>query len=122
MGISMLGLGLQFSDTSSAASTGLLVSILSFVAFYAVSLGPVIWVLLSEIFPTKTRGAGMAACMVVMYLADFAVTLAFPTLMERIGSGVFYVFAAICAAGILFVLAVVPETKGKSLEQIEAMW
>ena len=61
-------------------------------------------------------------CMVIMYVADFAVTFAFPLMMERFGNGVFYVFAGICIAGILFVLPFVPETKGKSLEEIETMW
>ncbi|MCP4508324.1 MAG: sugar porter family MFS transporter [Fuerstiella sp.] len=122
MGISMLVLGLRFSDSTLPASSGLLAPILSFVAFYAVSLGPIIWVIVSEIFPTKIRGAGMAMCMVIMYVADFAVTFAFPLMMERLGNGVFYVFAGICIAGILFVLPFVPETKGKSLEEIETMW
>jgi len=56
MGISMLVLGFRFSDSTLPASSGLLAPILSFVAFYAVSLGPIIWVIVSEIFPTKIRG------------------------------------------------------------------
>jgi MFS family permease len=122
MGISMLMLGFRFQTADVHSSTGLLVPILAFIAFYAFSLGPVSWVLVSEIFPTKTRGAGMAVCIVVMYLADFAVTFAFPWMMEELGSGVFHVYAAVCGIGILFVASLVPETKGKSLEQIEAMW
>jgi sugar porter (SP) family MFS transporter len=122
MGISMLILGFRFSAARVDSSPGLLIPILSFVAFYAVSLGPIAWVLVSEIFPTKTRGAGMAICIIVMYLADFVVTLAFPWMMEELGSGGFHVFAAVCGVGILFVFALVPETKGKSLEEIETMW
>jgi sugar porter (SP) family MFS transporter len=122
MGIAMLAIGRQFQPGDGESSPALLVPILAFVAFYAASLGPASWVIASEIFPTKARGAGMALCMIIMYLADFAVTLVFPTMMLRLGSGAFWVFAGICAAGIAFVLAVVPETKGKSLEQIEALW
>jgi MFS family permease len=122
MCVSLIALANRFSLGASGSSLGLMIPILTFLAFYAVSLGPITWVLVSEIFPTKLRGIAVALCMVVMYLADFAVTLTFPWMMERIGSGAFHVFAAICGAGVLFVWACVPETKGKSLEQIEAMW
>jgi SP family arabinose:H+ symporter-like MFS transporter len=122
MGLAMLLLGALFRNAAVESPSGVLVSILVFIAFYAVSLGPITWVLVSEIFPTATRGVGMAICIVIMYLADFAVTFAFPILMERIGNGVFYLFSGVCAAGIAFVLLRVPETKGKTLEQIEAMW
>jgi MFS family permease len=122
MAIAMLVLGFRFSVATAESSPALLVPILTFVAFYAVSLGPVTWVIVSEIFPTRTRGAGMAACMIVMYLADFLVTFTFPWIMEALGSGGFHVFAAVCGAGVIFVLALVPETKGKSLEQIEMLW
>jgi MFS transporter, SP family, arabinose:H+ symporter len=122
MGIAMLVLGFRFGSADAGTSKTLLVPILSFIAFYAMSLGPITWVLVSEIFPTKTRGVGMAICMIIMYIADFAVTFAFPSMMERLGSGGFHVFALICGIGIVFVAALVPETKGKSLEEIESMW
>jgi SP family arabinose:H+ symporter-like MFS transporter len=122
MSAAMLMLGLRFGNNSGQPSAGLLAPILAFVAFYALSLGPVTWVIISEIFPTGARGAGMALCMVVMYLADFAVTRLFPWMMQHLGSGGFQVFTAICAAGMILVLAWVPETKGKSLEQIQASW
>ncbi len=122
MGIAMLVLGFRFSVGTAESSPALLFPILSFVACYAVSLGPVTWVIVSEIFPTRTRGAGMAVCMILMFLADFVVKFSFPWMMDELGSGGFHVFAAVCGAGILFVLALVPETKGKSLEQIEMLW
>jgi SP family arabinose:H+ symporter-like MFS transporter len=132
MALSMIGLGIQFrpemalgpvgAELSAARSLGLLIPILCFVACYAVSLGPITWVLIAEIFPTKTRGAAMALCLVMMYLADFAVTFAFPWMMDQWGNGAFYVFAIACGLGILFVGIAVPETKGKSLEQIELLW
>ncbi len=122
MACAMAVLGFRFSVGSVETSPMLLIPILSFVAFYAVSLGPATWVVVSEIFPTKTRGAGMAVCMVVMYLADFVVTFMFPSMMGRLGSGAFHVFAAVCILGIIFVVAFLPETKGKSLEEIESLW
>ena len=99
-----------------------LASILAFVAFYAASLGPVTWILISEIFPTRIRGLAASACMVAMYVTDFAVTFAFPWMMERLGNIGFHVFAAVCGVAIVFVACRVPETRGRSLEQIEALW
>ena len=122
MCLSMMALGSRFAWASAGEFQGLLAPILVFIACYAVSLGPVTWVLLSEIFPTRIRGVAMALCLIVMYLADFVVTLTFPWMMEDLGRATFYVFAVICAVGTVFVLACVPETKGKSLEQIEADW
>jgi SP family arabinose:H+ symporter-like MFS transporter len=115
----MVAIGVSFNLEG---GKGVLVSLLAFVALYAVSLGPITWVIVSEIFPTRVRGAAASACMVVMYLADFAVTLTFPSVMEWLGKGAFYLFAAICAGAAIFILALVPETKGKSLEEIESMW
>jgi sugar porter (SP) family MFS transporter len=122
MGLAMLWLGWRSDWGAVESAASLLVPIVAFVAFYAVSLGPVTWVIVAEIFPTKTRGAGMGLCMIVMYLADFLVTLTFPSMMEQLGSGSFLVFAAISALGMSFVLLFVPETKGKSLEEIESLW
>ena len=116
----MVVLGLTFHPGES--SPWVLASILIFVAFYAVSLGPVTWVFVSEIFPTRLRGLAVSLCMVAMYLADFAVTFLFPAMMDRLGRTSFMVFAAVCAAAALFTLGMVPETRGKSLEEIEAMW
>lgn len=122
MCLSMVMLGSRFAWASAGEFQGLLAPILVFVACYAVSLGPVTWVLLSEIFPTRIRGVAMALCLIVMYLADFVVTLTFPWMLEELGRATFLVFAAMCGLGIVFVLVCVPETKGKSLEQIEADW
>src|SRR5690606_27650375 len=113
MAVSMFLLGSRFHLESSQHASGVLLSILGFVAFYAISLGPVTWVLVSEIFPTTARGAAMALCMITMYLADFLVTLTFPGLMDSLGRGVFYLFASICLVGGMFVLLLVPETKGQ---------
>jgi sugar porter (SP) family MFS transporter len=122
MACAMFVLGSRFSLAASGTAQGLLSPILAFVAFYAVSLGPVTWVLVSEIFPTAARGAAMSLCMIVMYLADFVVTLTFPGMMDSLGRGVFYGYAVVCLLGGMLVLAFVPETKGKSLEQIQQLW
>jgi sugar porter (SP) family MFS transporter len=118
MGIAMCWLGGAFISAAADAQANLLWPILAFVAFYAMSLGPVSWVIIAEVFPTRARGVGMAICIVVMYLADFVVTLVFPPAMQAFERQVFFGFAGICAAGVILTLLVIPETKDKSLEEI----
>lgn len=90
------------------------------IGFYAMSLGPITWVLLSEIFPNKVRGVAMAVCTAALWIASFLLTYTFPFLNSRLGTGgTFMLYAAICFFGFIFVLRRIPETKGKSLENIE---
>lgn len=87
---------------------------------YAMSLAPVTWVIISEIFPTQIRGVGVSISVSALWIACFLLTFTFPILQEDLGAaGVFWLYALICAAGFVFVRARVPETKGKTLEQIE---
>ena len=89
-------------------------------AFYATSLAPVVWVVISEIFPNIIRGLGMSAATVFLWIGTYVLTLTFPILMKAIqGSFTFWIYAAICFAGVIFIWKVLPETKGKSLEEIE---
>ncbi|WP_291533958.1 sugar porter family MFS transporter [Bacteroides sp.] len=90
------------------------------IGFYAMSLGPVTWVLLSEIFPNKVRGVAMAVCTAALWIASFLLTYTFPFLNAGLGTGgTFGLYAVICLAGFLFIWKYIPETKGKSLEQLE---
>ena len=90
------------------------------IAWYALSLAPVTWVLISEIFPNRVRGIAVSIAVSSLWIASFLLTLTFPILNRALGSsGTFWTYAGICLAGFLFVLARVPETKGKTLEQIE---
>lgn len=90
------------------------------IGFYAMSLGPITWVLLSEIFPNKVRGVAMAVCTAALWIASFLLTYTFPFLNSGLGTGgTFMLYAAICFFGFIFVLRKIPETKGKSLENIE---
>jgi len=90
------------------------------IAIYAVSLAPVTWVLLSEIFPNKIRGAAMAAATTTLWIASSLLVLLFPIINETFGlSGAFWIYSAICLMGFLFIMSKVFETKGKSLEELE---
>ena len=90
------------------------------IAAYAMSLAPIVWVVLSEIFPARLRGAMMALSTFCLWAASFMLTYTFPLLNESLeASGTFWVYGAICLAGYLFICARLPETRGKSLEEIE---
>ncbi len=99
----------------------LLLLVVAGIACYAMSLAPVTWVVLSEIFPNRIRGAAMAVATVSLWLASFLLTYTFPFLNDSFGaSGTFWLYGIICVAGLMFIYKRLPETKGKSLEEIEA--
>jgi sugar porter (SP) family MFS transporter len=98
----------------------MLVLVLAAIGCYAMSLAPVVWVVISEIFPNRIRGAAMAVAVSALWIGCFTLTFTFPMLNAKLGSaGTFWLYAGICMAGFLFILCKLPETKGKSLEQIE---
>jgi sugar porter (SP) family MFS transporter len=102
--------------------TGLpmLLLVLGAIACYAMSLAPVTWVIISEIFPNRIRGAAMSLAVMALWLACFVLTYTFPIMNASLGaSGTFWVYAAICLLGGLFILKALPETKGRTLEAIE---
>ena len=97
-----------------------LLMVLLAIAVYAMSLAPVTWVILSEIFPNRIRGAAMAVSTFFLWAASFVLAYTFPLLNSSMGThGTFWVYSAITLAGFLFIKFRLPETKGKSLEQIE---
>ncbi len=127
MGVSLLAMGLA----AYAQVTGLwmLLFILGYIACFALSVGPVTWVILSEIFPTRIRGRAMAIATVCLWIANYIVSQTFPMmdqnprLLELFHRAFpFWVYGAFCVVLLLFVRAFVPETKGKTLEQIERHW
>jgi len=90
------------------------------IAIYAMSLAPIVWVILSEIFPNRIRGAAMALATFGLWIACFILTYTFPLLNKGLGAaGTFWVYAGICMLGFVFIALKLPETKGKSLEEIE---
>lgn len=98
-----------------------LLGVLGFVASFAVSLGPVMWVLFSELFPMRVRGLAISFVGLINSAVSFLVQLVFPWELDVLGSATtFLVFGLFAAAGLLFVWRMVPETKGKTLEELEA--
>ena len=94
--------------------------VLATIACYSFSLAPLTWVLIAEIFPNRIRGAAMSIAVSALWIACFILTYTFPLLNASLGAaGTFWLYSAIVAAGFLFILFSVPETKGKTLEQIE---
>jgi len=132
--VGSVGMGLSLTALGTAAALGrsdvwLLPFILGYIACFALSVGPVTWVILSEIFPTKIRGRAMAIATFCLWVANFVVSQTFPMmdenewLIEKFNHGFpFFIYAAFCVVLTVFMIAVVPETKGKTLEEIEKQW
>ncbi len=100
-----------------------LLFVLAAIGCYAMSLAPVTWVVISEIFPNRIRGTAISVAVSALWIACFILTYTFPWLERTLGAGnTFWLYAAICALGFLFVWQKLPETTGRTLEQIEAQF
>jgi preprotein translocase subunit Sss1 len=100
----------------------ILVGILGFVASFAVSIGPVMWVLFSELFPNWIRGVAISFVGLINSAISFLVQVIFPWELEVLGSATtFFIYGFFAVLGLVFIVLKVPETKGKSLEELEAI-
>ena len=98
----------------------LLVIVVAAIACYAMTLAPIMWVVISEIFPNAVRGVAMSIATVALWSASFVLTYTFPLLNNAMGAaGTFWIYGLICLCGFIFVYRMIPETKNKSLEEIE---
>jgi MFS transporter, SP family, xylose:H+ symportor len=134
MMIGSAGMGICLATLGSSAyynvtSTWVLIFMLGYIASFALSVGPVTWVILSEIFPTQIRGRAMGIATFFLWTANFVVSQTFPMmdenayLVERFNHGFpFWIYGAFCVVLFWVVWCYVPETKGQSLEEIEKMW
>jgi sugar porter (SP) family MFS transporter len=120
-GLALIYTALGFCYHSHIQGWPLLTLVLAAIGCYAMSLAPVTWVVISEIFPNRIRGAAMAVAVTSLWIACFLLTYSFPLLNDALGpDGTFWLYAAICLAGLIFIAVRLPETKGKTLEQLEA--
>jgi len=117
MGFFLLALAFLFMQDT-VQSTLILISLGGFIAVYAFTLGPVTWVLLSELFPNTVRSKALSVSAAALWLACFVVVLVSPYLMSLDISVNFFIFACFNLIGFFFTKLYVPETKGKTLEQI----
>jgi MFS family permease len=120
MGLSLFSIGYAFHIRASGPAV--LVAVLAYVASFSFSMGVVGWVMISEIYPTRTRGRAMALATGAVWGACFLVSQTFPIFKEMSISRTFWGYAVLCAAAIVFIWFWVPETKGRSLEEIERAW
>ncbi len=122
MGVSLLGLGFAFHAGTRSASW-ILGLIVLYVACFALSLGPCVWVYIAEIFPNRIRGRAMSVATLTLWTACLAVTLTFLSLVRMLSAaGTFWLYAGLCAVMFLVVGWVLPETKKKTLEEIQTLW
>jgi MFS family permease len=97
-----------------------LVLVLAAIACYAMSLAPATWVVIAEIFPNRIRSSAVSIAVTALWSACFLLTYSFPLLNAALGAaGTFWTYAAVCLAGVVFLFLRLPETKGRTLEEIE---
>lgn len=98
----------------------MIILVVAAIACYAMTLGPVTWVLIAEIFPNRVRAIAVATCTFALWTGSFTLTYSFPLLNNSLGSyGTFWIYSLICVVGFAFFATRLPETKGKSLEELE---
>ena len=122
MGLSLLNLGYLFG-AAHVSRAAILTDVIAYLACFAIGLGPVFWLLISEIYPTTVRGQAMSVATVTIWVSDLFVTMTFLSLVDALGARAsFWIYAVACVAAFLFSVRLVPETKGRTLEEIEASW
>ena len=122
MGLSLTVLGFIFHSGTMTPSS-VLALILCYVAFFSFGMGPGVWVVISELFPTRIRGRAMSVATVALWLACMLITVTFLSLVKAFtAAGAFWLYAFMCAFTVWFVWKFTPETKGKNLEEIEQQW
>jgi SP family xylose:H+ symportor-like MFS transporter len=127
MGVCLAAIGL--AAYLQVIGAWLLIFMLGYIACFAMSVGPVVWVILSEIFPTKIRGRALAIATFCLWVANFIVSQTFPMmdenpwLVERFNHGFpFWIYAGFCVVLVIVMARLVPETKGRTLEELERIW
>ncbi|NGX33564.1 MAG: hypothetical protein K1060chlam4_01634, partial [Candidatus Anoxychlamydiales bacterium] len=120
MSLSLGVLGIGFLETTKATSVISIVSLMTYVSFFAISLGPVAWLIISEIYPMGIRGRAMGIAIFANWTCNYIISLTFLTLVDFLGkSGTFWFYALIGLFGLWFVIKKIPETKGKEFKEIQ---
>jgi SP family galactose:H+ symporter-like MFS transporter len=123
IGLAALGAAFHFKQLSSSIGDIAIGSLVVYVACFAFGLGPIFWLLISEIYPLAVRGAAMSVATVTNWVMNLVVAVTFLTLVGAVGhASTFWIYGVITIGAWFFIYKLVPETKGKTLEQIEADW
>ena len=126
VGASFAALESQPEDGATSTTVVGIVTVLAlvvFIASFAFSMGPIVWTLISEIYPNRVRGRAISVATAVNWLAAFLVAQFFLSIVDAIGeSTTFFLFSALCVVSFAFVWRLVPETEGRSLEEIQERW
>jgi MFS transporter, SP family, galactose:H+ symporter len=123
MMLTLAAIGIVFAIGPSKAAYLVLACVILYIVSFAISLGPVFWIMSSEIFPNRLRATGASLSTVANWTANLLVTITFLSLLHALGNAMtFWLYAVMALLTLLFVWFIVPETKGKTLEQIEAYW
>ena len=119
-GLAVIYLIIGFGYHIGTQGIHMLILVVTAIACYAMSLAPITWVLISEIFPNRIRGAAMSIAVSALWIACFILTYTYPFLNRSLkASGTFWIYTVICIIGFVFIKTQLPETKGRTLEQIE---
>jgi len=123
LSLALLGIGFLTQNPTPALAWTSMICVMAYVACFAISLGPIFWLMIAEIYPLKLRSRAMSLAAAANWGSNFLVALTFLTLLDALGRpGTFWLYAFVGIVALVFVLRLVPETKGKTLEQIEASW
>ena len=123
MGSTLVLLGLAFHFGASGWGLGVLAILLVYIGAYSLSISPLFWLMTAELYPNRLRGIGASTATVANWSANLLISVTFLSLVNALGkSVVFWIYAVFAAAGIVFVRFCVPETKGRSLEDIDDYW
>jgi MFS family permease len=121
MAVALMVVGLAFHRHTTGAAVSY--AMIAYVIFFGIGLGPVVWLLISEIYPIRIRGKAMSLAVLTVWGANWLVASTFLSLIHGAGPAItFWIFAALCVLAFAFCSVFVPETKGKSLEDIERHW
>ena len=124
MMVSLVALGIGFFFRGNAATGWITTAgLMTYVGFFAIGLGPVFWLLIAEIYPLRVRGRAMSVATFVNWITNLLVALTFLSLVDALGKSLtFWLYAVLTLCALIFTFALVPETKGHTLEEIEAHW
>jgi SP family arabinose:H+ symporter-like MFS transporter len=120
MAAGLFALGAAYAGSGQGNAWSLLLWVLVYVASFSIGLGPLVWTVLGEIFPNRVRAHAASACVFLLWTANFAVSQLFPWMLSTYSYKVFWLFGGLCVLTTAFVWLLVPETKGRSLEELES--